>query len=197
VVEQPVCHDGFQSLHKKNASQQYVLQLAAGPTADDPGRFAAKLLATMLGDDSGSRLYWELVDPGLAEQAGVSHFEYQGAGGFMSFMSCDPEHAVDNLQRMIDTFRCAQADGFTAGELEQAASKLRSRIVLAGERPRGRLFAVGNDWIHRGEYRSVADDLASVAAVTLDEVGDVLARFPLTRNTTVAIGPLKKLKPPK
>ena len=27
-------------------------------------RYAAKLLATVLGDDSGSRLYWELVDPG-------------------------------------------------------------------------------------------------------------------------------------
>ena len=38
-----------------------------GPAAADDDRYAAKLLATVLGDDSGSRLYWELVDPGLAE----------------------------------------------------------------------------------------------------------------------------------
>ena len=54
-------------LHKETATQQYVLQLAAGPAAEDHDRYAAKLLATVLGDDSGSRLYWELVDPGLAE----------------------------------------------------------------------------------------------------------------------------------
>ena len=56
-------------IHKASATQQYAVQLAAGPAADDRDRYAAKLLATVLGDDSGSRLYWELVDPGLAEQA--------------------------------------------------------------------------------------------------------------------------------
>ena len=40
------------------------LQLADGPSATDDDRYAAKLLATIVGDDSGSRLYWELVDPG-------------------------------------------------------------------------------------------------------------------------------------
>ena len=50
---------------RRSATQQYTLQLAAGPAAEDDDRYAAKLLATVLGDDSGSRLYWELVDPGL------------------------------------------------------------------------------------------------------------------------------------
>ena len=48
------------------------IRRAIGPGGRTPtiaDRFAAKILATILGDDSGSRLYWELVDPGLAEQA--------------------------------------------------------------------------------------------------------------------------------
>ena len=56
------------------------MQLAPGPAAEDADRYAAKLLATILGDDSGSRLYWDLVDPGLAEQASLSHCEYRAPG---------------------------------------------------------------------------------------------------------------------
>ena len=53
---------------------------------------------------------------------------------------------------------------------------------------RGRLFAVGSDWIHRRQYCSVRDDLDAVARITLDEVAAVLAEFPLSRTTTVTIG---------
>ena len=126
------------------------------PAAEDDDRYAAKLLATVLGDDSGSRLYWELVDPGLAEHASLSHGEHQGAGMMMTYMSCDPEHAADNLQRILNVYRRAEAEGVTAAELEQAKSKIRSRIVLSSERPRGRLFAVGSDWVYRREYRPTA-----------------------------------------
>ena len=55
-------------------------RLPTAPAATDDDRFAAKLLATILGDDSGSRLFWELVDPGLAEHASLGHYEYQGTG---------------------------------------------------------------------------------------------------------------------
>ena len=186
----PATHGGFQVLHKPTATQQYVLQLADGPTAEDEDRYAARLLATVLGDDTGSRLYWELVDPGLAEHASLSHGEYQRAGLMMTSMSCDPEQAAGNLQRILDVYRRAEAEGVTAAELKQAKSKTRSRIVLGGERPRGRLFMVGGDWLYRREYRTVAEELEAVAAVTADEVRAVLKRYPLTHGTTVMIGPL-------
>ena len=38
------------------------------------------LLATVLGDDSGSRLYWSLVDPGRVESADCSFHDYEGTG---------------------------------------------------------------------------------------------------------------------
>ncbi|GAG49702.1 unnamed protein product, partial [marine sediment metagenome] len=90
-----------------------------------------KLLATVLGDESGSRLYWELVDPGLAEQVSLSHCEYNGSGVMMTCLSCDPDTAAENLQRILDVYRGAEADGIAPEELDQAKSKLRSRIVLS------------------------------------------------------------------
>jgi predicted Zn-dependent peptidase len=188
---------GFHVLYRESATQQYTMQLTAGPSAEDADRYAAKLLSMVLGDDSGSRLYWELVDPGLAEHVSLGHNEHQGAGLMMTYLCCEPEETADNLQRILDVYRKAQTEGITEAELSQAKSKIRSRLVLSSERPRGRLFAIGNDWIYRHEYCPTEADLAAINAVTLDEVLAVLAKYPLDRSTTVTIGPLKDVPQPK
>jgi predicted Zn-dependent peptidase len=95
-------HEGFHVVHRESSVQ------AAAPAATDPDRFAARLLATVLGDDSGSRLYWKLVDSGLAEHAGLDHFEFDGSGAFMTNMSCDPPRAAKNLQLLHQAYREAE-----------------------------------------------------------------------------------------
>ena len=62
---------------------------------------------------------------------------------YLTYLSCAPEHAAENLQRVLDIFRDVQAKGVTENELDQAKSKINSRVVLSSERPRGRLFNVG------------------------------------------------------
>ncbi|MCA9230212.1 MAG: insulinase family protein [Planctomycetales bacterium] len=180
----------FQWVPRESATQQYVLQLADAPASEDKDRYAAKLLATVFGDDSGSRLYWEIVDPGLAESASMGHYEYLGVGMFFSWLSCDPETAKANLERLSKLQEVAEKDGFTAKELQQAQSKVKARVVLGSERPRNRLFHVGGNWMQRREYRSVADDLAAIDEVSLDSLHKVLEKFPLSRHTTVTIGPM-------
>ncbi|MBN1590282.1 MAG: insulinase family protein, partial [Pirellulales bacterium] len=128
----------FLLVEKKMATQQYVVQLAPGPAAESDDRYAARLLATVLGDELGSRLYWELVDSGLAEHASLNHCEFQGAGAMMTYLCCSPEAIEDNLQRVRDLYLRAEQDGITEEELRQAKNKVRSRVVLSGERPRGR-----------------------------------------------------------
>lgn len=195
-LEEVTPREGFHVFTKEAATQQYAMWLSPGPAAADPDRYAAKLLAMVLGDDSGSRLYWELIDPGVAEQAGLNHCEHEGAGLMMTYMSCDPADTADNLRRILDVYRRAEAEGISPDELDQAKSKVRSRIVLASERPRGRLFTVGTDWIYRREYCSVRDDLEAVAAITTQQINDVLAKYPLSRSTAVTIGPLSEVAVP-
>jgi predicted Zn-dependent peptidase len=187
---------GFDCMVKDTATLEYVLGLSAGPGATDSDRYAAKLLATVLGDDSGSRLYWALVDTGLAEHASLGHHDYQGTGIFMTYMSCAPEYAQANLQTIAEVYAQAEREGITEPELMQAKSKVNSRVVLSSERPRGRLFTVGGNWLQRREYRTVQQDLQAIDAITVADVVDVLKRYPLTKNTTLAIGPLDKLAAP-
>jgi predicted Zn-dependent peptidase len=195
-LDPAVGQSGFHVLHRDSATQQYVMQLATGPSATDDDRYAAKLLATVLGDDSGSRLYWDLIDPGLAEQVSLGHSEHDGAGLMMTYLCCEPERTTENLQRILAIYREAETSGITPAELEQAKNKVRSRIVLSAERPRGRLFAIGSDWMYRHEYLTIESELETIAQITVDDLAAVLKKYPLSRSTTVAIGPITELSPP-
>lgn len=196
-VDRAAAKPGFACLHKASATQQYVVQLAAAPSATDTDRYAAKVLATILGDDSGSRLFWELVDPGLAEQASLGHQEYEGSGAFLTYLCCEPEDVAENLQKLLDVYRQAEESGITAEELTQAKNKIKARVVLSSERPRSRLFNVGANWTHRREYRRVQDDLAAIDALSLDDLHAILARYPLTSSTTITIGPRESVPAPQ
>ncbi|MEM1304755.1 MAG: insulinase family protein, partial [Planctomycetota bacterium] len=195
-VVAPHAEASFESVHQHHATQQYVLRLAAAPDAADPDRYAAKLLATVVGDDSGSRLYWELVDPGHAESASLGHYEYEGVGMYYAWMSCDPDAVEPDLAAMQRVFDHVQRDGVAADELDQARSKVRSRVVLGGERPRSRLFSVGGNWLQRQEYRSVRDDLGAIDSITAEDVRRVLDRFPLDSGAVVTVGPRETVAPP-
>lgn len=197
VIEPAAPHSGFECIHKESATQEYVIQFANGPMASDPDRVPAKILTTIIGDDEGSRLYWELVDPGLAENASLSHHDHFGAGLFITYLAQDPEYAQKNMQCVLDVYREVESKGVTDSELTLAKNKLASRIVIGSEKPRNRLFSIGQNWSYRHEYRTPKDDLDIIDAVTQDDIRRVLKKFPLTTATTLAIGPLKKLKPAK
>lgn len=175
--------------------QEHLMQMGPGPDSRSELRFAAELLSVVVGDDSGSRLFWELVDPGHAESADLGYSEYDGVGAWMSYISCSPEQVAENLDRCRQVFEDVNTNGVSAQELEQARNKVASRIVLRGERPMGRLSSLGGNWMYRGDFRSISDDLKSIRGITLNEIREVLNRYPLTMTTTVGVGPLTELLP--
>ncbi|HVT27364.1 MAG TPA: pitrilysin family protein [Lacipirellulaceae bacterium] len=187
----------FEVVHRPTATQQYVLQLADAPASEDADRYAAKLLATIVGDDSGSRMYWELTDPGLAESATLGHYEYLGAGMFYTWLACEPEMVEENLKRLSGIYRQVELDGVTDEELRQAKNKVKARVVLGSERPQNRLFNVGGNWLQRHGYRTVADDLAALDEVSAEAVMGVLQRFPFSRCTTITVGPRQDVRAPE
>lgn len=185
---------GFVVLHKPLAVQEYVIQIAAGPCAVDEDRYAARLLATILGDDTGSRFFWELIDTGLAESASIGVSEYQGSGIYMTGLACEPDEAASNLQLIRELLEDAQENGVTEEELNQAQNKTCAQIVLSAERPSSRMFSVGNGWVQRRQYKTIREGVEAYRKVTLADIAAVLKKYPLTQSTTVAVGPLTELK---
>ena len=150
----------------------------------------------MLGDHTGSRLYWALVDPGHADGAELSYQDYNQAGAMFTFLSCDPGETQANLGRVADVYRAVARDGLSDDELTQAKNKVLSRSVLRSERPMGRLGSLGFFWAYRQEYQSVADELEAFGRVTLADTRRVLDRWPLLPMTVVSVGPTTDVAPP-
>lgn len=182
-----------QVVNKDKVTQEHVVLMSGAPAADDPLRHSADTLALALGDETGSRLYWALVDPGRVESADMSFSEYDGTGAFYTSFSGEPEETTRNLATVREVFEQIQRDGLTNEELQQAKSKIGSRVVRASERPMGRMQAVGMSWTYLKEYRSVDDELRAFDAVTLESIREVLRRYPIVEFTTLALGPLERL----
>ncbi len=184
---------GTHVLTREKVQQEYVLLMSGGPPADALMRYAADTLVLALGDGYGSRLFWALVDPGLADSADAGYYEYDANGSVTTSFTCEPEQAAENLEIVRGILADVQRDGITADELAQAKSKILSRVVRGSERPMGRMQAIAAAWAFNAEYRDVDTELARYDAVSLADVRAFLDRYPVDRATTVAFGPLTEL----
>src|SRR5947209_3332213 len=117
------------ALPRTKVAQEHMLIISPGPGANDPLRYAADTLAMIVGDDSGSRYHWALVDPGLVESADMGFHDYDGAGAYYTSLSCEPESTAENLAIVRGILATVQADGVTPAELSQAKNKILSRVV--------------------------------------------------------------------
>lgn len=184
---------GLKVIVRPKSQQEHIMQMTPAPSAQNRLRYAAEILSVIVGDSSGSRLFWELVDPGLAEAADLDFTEYDGSGSYMTYLSSEPEAIAENLARIYAIYAEVNRDGIREDELEMAKNKVSSRVVLRSERPMGRLSSLGGNWIYREEFRSVADDLATLRGITSRDVRELLDVYPLGATTTVAVGPLESL----
>lgn len=179
---------GEMSLHDAKLNRHYLAVMSAGPTAQDERRYAAKVLGDVIGDSDGSRLYWALIDPGLAEEAELSFSPYDRAGSYVAFASCDADkaEAVEaKLLEVMDGF----GDNIEADEVERARNKLATAATLRGESPGGRMRDLGNRWLYLNSYAPLEEEIERIMAVTVDDLRDLIQAFPFQPRTIVRLGP--------
>jgi predicted Zn-dependent peptidase len=187
----------FQTILREEDVTQTVIGVADAPPLESRDRYAAQLVATVLGDHTSSRLYWTLVDPGFADGAESSYQDFNQAGALFTFLSCDPAETQTNLGRIVAVYREVLDRGISSEELTQAKNKVLSRSVLRSERPMGRLGSLGFHWTYHGEYLSVADELEAFNRVTLEDTRRVLADWPLLPMSITSVGPTTDVRRPE
>jgi predicted Zn-dependent peptidase len=187
----PIEADKRVVLKQDNVSRQYLAMLCPGPSAQDELRYTSKVLSDVLGDSDGSRLYWALVDPGHADEADFSFWPHDQTGAFMAYVSCDPERAEAVEAKLFATLDGITGSGFdiNEGEVQRAINKLVTRATLQGERPAGRMQALGAKWMVHGRYVSLDEELDRLLAVKVDDLAKVLDRYTFKPRTVVTLGP--------
>ena len=174
---------------REEMHQQHVMMLGNAPSAQDKRRYAAEIIATIIGDDGSGRLYWELVESGLAESCDLNYTDFDGTGTWMTYLCCQPEETGRNLELIDSILQEFNRTGPTQEEFDQARNKVASRVVLSSERPMGRLSSLGGNWLAQHEYRSVQDDLQLLRKMTVTVLREMLDAFPLVNQTLAQLGP--------
>ncbi len=176
-------------VEKANLVREHVCLMSAGVAAQDPRRFAASLLSMIVGDDVGSRFFWELVDKALAEAATMQFEAMDGTGMFCSYIRCSRENVAKVLDTVGGIFDSLARDGITEEELRTAKNKVLSALVIKNELPMGRLVDLGFNWTYLKQHRTIEEDVNAIKAVTVGDVRLLLEQFRLSGFTQFRLGP--------
>ena len=81
-------------------NQSYLVRISSGPSEASEDRYAARVLASILGDEGGSRMFWDLIDTGRAEVATIWPHEFTDCGAWFTYLVCDPADAPSNRDQI-------------------------------------------------------------------------------------------------
>jgi len=166
------------TLKSDSVHRHYMLMLSPAPSQQDDQRYAMSMLAQILGDAEGSRLYWALIETGLAEEAQAQYDGRDGIGDMLIYASCSPENYPE-VERIARREMDHMVRSLTNDDLERVRSKIATAVTLHGELPGGRMKRLGRVWTYIGEYRSLESELARINAVKLKDLRNVHEAFPI------------------
>ena len=170
-------------------NQSYVVRLGDGPAASDEDRYAARMLAAIVGDEGGSRLYWDLIDTGRAEVATCWPQEFTDRGVWFSYLVCDPDDVDSNLRLMDEAMERVSTDGVNEAELRQTRNKAIAVAIKQSERPINRLFGVGSRYLVHREYFSLDETLDRIRSLTVDDVNRAARKYLVPPKEIVQVTP--------
>ncbi len=172
-----------------NLARTHTALYAPGVSAQDPLRYAAAVLTNCIGDGSGSRLYWALLDNGLAESASLSHDAADGAGVYVGYLSTSVEAQAEALEVYRRVLRDVQDGGVSADEWSRAQRKLATSLTLRGETPFGRLMSLGVRYQLERRYVTVQETIAQIMDASLQDAEVLLSRRPFDRLFAFTLEP--------
>mgnify|MGYP003126257492 CR=1 FL=1 len=181
-------------LNIPDATQAYRVTLSGGPAMASPDRFAMRLLASIIGDDGGSRLFWDLIDTGRAEVATMWPQEYADTGALFSYLVCTPDQMDSNIRLMNDAIDFVVREGIEQAELDQVINRTVAGVIMSSERPAQRLFGLGSHWLCCREYLSTDDRLDAYRRVDINAI-EAAARTYLCSEATEVIASAEIIQP--
>lgn len=166
----------------------YLLGMAPAPAADDDRRYAAAMLAQILGSPDNSRLHWALVESGLAEDAQAGFDAHDGAGDYYVFAAGEPGR-IPEIRAVIEREISNLAQSLNDDDLDRLRNKVRTAATVGGERPGDRMQRLGRTWTALGRYESLDDEVDRIGKITLAELREVAEAFPLMPATLGMLTP--------
>ncbi|MCE2441056.1 MAG: insulinase family protein [Candidatus Latescibacteria bacterium] len=189
----PAFHPATRVLERPNVVREHIAMAFPAPCDSDDWATTADLLAHYLGAASNSRLFWSVVQTGLADEASADFYGFSDTGLFYVYVSVDPQ----NVPQVLEIVR-REIDGLKGGVDEEALARSRTRqataLVVGGEHGLRRFSQIVGSLSTDTPLKTLEEELAEIDAVTPERVAEYLERYPLDRDPAlVALGPLTSI----
>jgi predicted Zn-dependent peptidase len=181
---------------KKELEQAHLIIATPWPTARDEDRYAASLLASILGGGTSSRL-WQTIreDRGLAYSVGAGGSTFSDVGIFSIYAGTSPEHMDEVVDLSLNELRRIVRESVAEDELELAKEQAISSILLGLESSSARAGTLARQEIIH-ERRISPDEITKrLEAVTPEDIQAVAKQFFTTESLSLgALGNLNGFK---
>jgi predicted Zn-dependent peptidase len=175
---------------RKDTEQYHVALGAPGLARDDDRRFALRVLDTIFGGTSSSRLFQEVREKrGLAYSIYSFSGQYAGTGQIGVYVGTRAENLGAALDVVAAELERLRREPPSDAELARAKDNLRGRMVLSLESTGARMNRLGSSVLTGVPLLSVDEAVERVDAVTLDDIAELAAElFAPERISAAGIG---------
>jgi predicted Zn-dependent peptidase len=157
--------------HAKETEQYHVCLGGRGIPRGDERRFALRVLDTILGGSTSSRLFQEVREKhGLAYAVYSYANHYIDSGQVGLYVGTRPDRVRDAMRVIGAELQKLQQDGVSPEELELARENVKGRTVLSMESTLTRMNRLGSSILMGVPLLTVDEVLAAFDAVTLDDL---------------------------
>ena len=157
--------------HEKETEQYHLCMGGPGIPRGDDRRFALRVLDTILGGSTSSRLFQEVREKrGLAYSVFSYASHYLDSGQVALYVGTRPENVAEAMDVIGTELDRLQSEGVSEQELERARENVKGRTVLSMESTLSRMNRLGGSVLMGVPLLSVDEVLAAFDAVTLDDV---------------------------
>jgi predicted Zn-dependent peptidase len=177
-VEPPPAPEARRLFHQKDTEQYHLCVGAPGLSREDDRRFVLRVLDTVLGGSTSSRLFQEIREKrGLAYAVYSYQSHYIDSGQTALYVGTRPENvsqAFDIIGRELERIR---NEPVSDAELERAKENVKGRTVLSMESPLARMNRLGSSLLMGVPLLTLDETLAKIDAVTLEDMSELAAEL--------------------
>ncbi len=157
--------------HEKETEQYHLCIGGPGIPRGDDRRYALRVLDTILGGSTSSRLFQEVREKrGLAYAVFSYSSHYLDSGQVAVYVGTRPDNVAEAMKVIGDELGRLHAEGVSEEELERARENVKGRTVLSMESTLSRMNRLGSSVLMDVPLLSVDEVLGAFDAVTLDDV---------------------------
>jgi len=178
---------------QKDTEQAQIYLGTAAFAGDDERRYALSLGNNILGGTMSSRLFQEIREKeGLVYATYSIPQLYQDAGLLALYSGTRPENAEHVCELMTREFDRIAAEPVTADELHLARQSAKGALALAMESTSKRMISLATNELFGTPQLGFDELLARYDAVTIADVGAVMAELGALPRTLAVVGPFEQ-----